>query len=189
MRPLWDRYYRDTDAIIYVVNASETSATNLHQSRLSFKQMCQNDALRRRVRCGLLIIVFANQLDVAYAEYDASIEKANNEREGRGISWNEDEEDDFVGGMATIKVEDGNDDGAGDVTKRVVDFHDLVTLFGFTHQKGDINNTTPIAAKGNNIFLFGGSAKSGEGVRAAMEFLVAHAKSYHLARQAAPSSR
>eukprot|EP00571_Detonula_confervacea_P009230 CAMPEP_0172321822 /NCGR_PEP_ID=MMETSP1058-20130122/44382_1 /TAXON_ID=83371 /ORGANISM="Detonula confervacea, Strain CCMP 353" /LENGTH=414 /DNA_ID=CAMNT_0013037421 /DNA_START=185 /DNA_END=1426 /DNA_ORIENTATION=+ len=102
MRPLWDRYYRDTDAIVYVVNAAEGNFTNLLQSRREFEKMCQHDALQRRVRCGLPILVFANQLDVAYKEYEASMEKANNERNGRGISWNSDEEDDFVGGMQTI---------------------------------------------------------------------------------------
>ena len=70
MRPLWERYYRDTDAIIYVVNAAETSITNLHQSRRDFEQMCNSDALQRRVRCGLPILIFANQLDVAYKEYE-----------------------------------------------------------------------------------------------------------------------
>ena len=55
MRPLWPRYYRDTDAIVYVVNAAETSVSNLHQSRREFTQMGQSDAVQRRVRSGLPI--------------------------------------------------------------------------------------------------------------------------------------
>ena len=192
MRPLWERYYRDTDAIIYVVNAAETSITNLHQSRRDFEQMCNSDALQRRVRCGLPILIFANQLDVAYKEYETSMEKANNdaERDGnnRCISWNADEEDDFVGGSPNNNAAKDDDDTDGNgVSKRVVEFQDLATLFGFPQHSisPSINRQPgiPVAHQGN-VFLFGGSAKTGEGVRAAIEYLVAHAKSYHLGRQA-----
>ena len=205
MRPLWDRYYRDTDAIIYVVNAAETSFTNLHQSILEYEKMMQNDAIQRRVHGGLPILILANQLDVTYGEYEASLQRANDEKNGRGISWNEDEEDDFVGGASSSSTtKDGDSDkseggDARDITKRVVDFHDLASLFGFTKRSiissddderqnlnsNIINNNSMVHSAGlRNVFLFGGSAKSGEGVRAAMEYLVAHAKSYHLARNA-----
>ena len=202
MRPLWERYYRDTDAIIYVVNAAETSISKLHQSRRNFEQMCNNDALQRRVRCGLPILIFANQLDVAYMEYEDSINKANSnssqEKNGqRGISWNADEEDDFVGGGTTnSKLPDAktsNDDNDNDeessISKRVVDFHDLAALFGFPqHSISSIcdevgGQSIPVAHQGN-IFLFGGSAKTGEGVRASMEFLTMAAKNYHIGIEA-----
>mmetsp|Transcript_37174 Transcript_37174/g.77860 ORF Transcript_37174/g.77860 Transcript_37174/m.77860 type:complete len:538 (+) Transcript_37174:69-1682(+) len=190
MRPLWERYYRDTDAVIYVVNAAETSLSNLLSSRREFEQMCQNDALSRRVKSGLPILIFANQLDVAYKEYGASMEKANNEKNGRGISWNADEEDDFVGGTASLTKNE--EDLAGGVSNRVVDFYDLVELFGFPQspslgEDSEGHSTDSITSdRLGNVFLFGGSAKSGEGVRAAMEYLVAHAKSYHLSRQVRP---
>mmetsp|Transcript_16311 Transcript_16311/g.25573 ORF Transcript_16311/g.25573 Transcript_16311/m.25573 type:complete len:191 (+) Transcript_16311:17-589(+) len=190
MRPLWERYYRDTDAVIYVVNAAETSLSDLLSSRREFEQMCQNDALSRRVKSGLPILIFANQLDVAYKEYGASMEKANNEKNGRGISWNADEEGDFVGG--TTSLTKNEEDLAGGVSNRVVDFHDLVELFGFPPspslgEDSEGHSTDSITSERlGNVFLFGGSAKSGEGVRAAMEYLVAHAKSYHLARQVRP---
>lgn len=184
MRPLWDRYYRDTDAVIYVVNAAETSFSNLLQSRLEFEQMYQHDALRRRVLCGLPIMIFANQLDVAYQEYDASMELANNEKDGRCISWNADEEDDFVGGNPSPSAKEEN---PRDVSKRAVAFHDLATLFGLPQDpstSGDTGRPNIVDGQADlgNVFMFGGSAKSGEGVRAAMEHLVASAKSYHLAR-------
>jgi len=203
MRPLWERYYRDTDAIIYVANAAETSISKLHQSRRNFEQMCNNDALQRRVRCGLPILIFANQLDVAYMEYEDSINKANSSNNSqqrndqRGISWNADEEDDFVGGGTTdSKLPDAktsNDDNDNDekssISKRAVDFHDLATLFGFPqHSISSIcdevgGQSIPVAHQGN-IFLFGGSAKTGEGVRASMEFLTMAAKDYHLGIEA-----
>ena len=208
MRPLWERYYRDTDAIIYVVNAAEQSIENLHQSRREFEHMCNNDALQRRVRCGLPILIFANQLDVAYQEYVDSMDKANgnsssSDRNGQSkqISWNADEEDDFVGGgkataqTASTSEKDEKEEDDGSISKRVVDFHDLATLFGFpkssipsTSEDGDLDDligqcATPVAHQGN-MFLFGGSAKSGEGVRAAMELLISHAKSYHLGKEA-----
>ena len=133
-------------------------------------------------------MIFANQLDVAYKEYGDGMEKLYNEKNGRGISWNDDEEDDFVGGSIPLTTNE-DEGGNGGVSNRVVDFHDLAELFGFPQTPslggGDgqgIDSTTP--AGPGNVFLFGGSAKSGEGVRAAMEYLVAHAKSYHLGKHA-----
>lgn len=149
--------------------------------------MCPNDALQRRVQSGLPILIFANQLDVAYKEYETSIQKSNNERNGRGISWNADEEDDFVGGMQTVTMED---EGANVVSRRALDFHDLAALFGFPQQSQTLEGDNGISLGNSvqtgmgNVFLFGGSAKSGEGVRAAMEYLVAHSKSHHLAKVA-----
>ncbi|KAL9187844.1 hypothetical protein ACHAXT_006222 [Thalassiosira profunda] len=181
MRPLWDRYYRDTDAVIYVVNAADTSFTGLLQSRLAFEDMCQHDTLRRRVLCGLPVLIFANQLDVAYREYDASLELAKNERDGRTISWNAEEEDDFVGGSPLQQI--AMDEGGAVVSKRAVDFHGLATLFGLLPTSASSGDKSGIASSGN-VFMFGGSVKSGEGVRAAMEHLVARSKTYHLQRLA-----
>lgn len=194
MRPLWERYYNDADAIVYVVNAAETSSAKLRQSRCAFERMYENDALHRRIRCGLPVLIFANQLDVAYQEYNDSIERANKHygKEGkngqrRGISWNDDEEDSFIGGIKGNTIDDDNPGDHGCISKRVVDFEDLATLFGFprhsTSEEGTNGHShVNCASNRGNIFLFGGSAKSGEGVRAAMEYLVAQARSYHLAR-------
>ena len=143
------------------------------------------------------------QLDVAYMEYEDSMNKANKNNNSqkrndqRGISWNADEEDDFIGGTTKNKLPDAkttsNDDNDDDeescISKRVVDFHDLATLFGFPqHSISSIcdevgGQSIPVAHQGN-IFLFGGSAKSGEGVRASMEFLTMAAKNYHLGIEA-----
>ncbi|EED93171.1 adp-ribosylation factor-related protein [Thalassiosira pseudonana CCMP1335] len=118
MRPLWERYYRDTDAIIYVVNSADPSLSNLEQSLIEFNQMCRNEVLQWKLSRGLPILIFANMLDVAYQEYDAIIERSN---------------------------------------------------------RCDENVSTRRGIR---------SAKSGEGVRAAMEYLVAHSKKYHLANNA-----
>ena len=213
MRPLWERYYSDTDAIIYVVNSAETSFDKLLHSRCEFKKMCENTVLKHQIQCGLPILIFANQLDLAYREYDLSMERAkgvgsgnlrshengNDRNCSRGISWNEEEEDNFVGSKRSIGNASQHLRQAGerkDITERVVDFHDLVTLFEVQTISSDVDICTADAAMTNvghdqivssccdkgNIFLFGGSAKSGEGVRAAIEYLVAHAKNYHLAR-------
>lgn len=188
MRPMWDRYYQDADAIIYVVDGAETSFSKLHKSRVVFERMCQNDAVRERARMGLPVMVFVNRLDVGYAEYEMGLRLANagsrKDDHGHRSSWTPDEEDDFVGG-AVIRPRPtvgGNiiDIGAM-VSSRVVDFEDLVALYGFPRPGRGLRNCTAAADRGN-LFLFGGSAKSGEGVRAAMEYLVAHAKRYYLAR-------
>jgi GTPase SAR1 family protein len=203
MRPLWERYYRDTDAIIYVVNSADPSLSNLEQSLIEFNQMCRNEVLQWKLSRGLPILIFANMLDVAYQEYDAIIERSNrcdeNVSTRRGISWNADEEDNFVGSgnqtQQTGKDGEGKDafDDDADVSKRALDFHDLVRYFGLKPQTLDATNSNHQNKASNinyqihnrgNVFLFGGSAKSGEGVRAAMEYLVAHSKKYHLANNA-----
>jgi hypothetical protein len=200
MRPLWERYYQDADAIIYVVNAAETSISKLRQARCAFERMYTNDVVHRRVRCGLPVLIFANQLDVAYQEYNDSLERANKTGEvkqqhqqhdvgQRGISWNADEEDNFIGGMKGNAINDGNVEDREGVSKRVVDFEGLATLYGFPRPtskvlEGSSNGRSHIqrASDRGNIFFFGGSAKSGEGVRSAIEYLVTQAKSQHLAR-------
>ncbi len=198
MRPLWERYYQDADAIIYVVNAAETSIAKLRQSRYAFEQMYANDVLHRRVRCGLPVLIFANQLDVAYKEYNDSLERANKTGEEqqqhqqqpdvgqRGISWNADEEDNFIGGMKGNAINDGTIVGDREgVSKRVVDLEGLATLFGFPRPTSNVlegSSNGQHASDRGNIFFFGGSAKSGEGVRSAIEYLVTQAKSQHLAR-------
>lgn len=210
MRPLWERYYADTDAIVYVVDAAETSFTNLLQSRREFEKMCNNAVLKERIECGLPILIFANKLDMAYREYDLSVERFNmvdsvasvkngkDDDYERGISWNPDEEDSFVGDAPKEKeTVNESDVGIDDISKRVIDFTDLVALFGLqslfprsTSTAEDPAKNKPletfvdsIAPVRGNIFLFGGSAKSGEGVRAAMEYLIAHSKCFHLAKQ------
>lgn len=175
MRPLWERYYRDADAIVYVVNCADTSLDNLEKSRSEFQQMCQNDVIERHCRAGLPILIFANQIDLAYREYGeaTAVNESNDNTNGIKNSWNADEEDDFVGGpgrLDSIPL-DETDTNAG----RALEFHDLAALFGLH----DIENNKNIP----NLLLFGGSAKSGEGVRASMEVLMAHAKKYHLGRR------
>lgn len=165
MRPLWERYYHDADAIVYVVNCADTSFINLEKARSEFQQLCQNDSIQRHCRAGLPILIFANQIDLAYREYEEAIGGLSNSK--REVSWNADEEDDFVGGGHNNVDKKGAKDG------RALEFHDLATLFGL-HDNNENNN---------NVFLLGGSAKSGEGVRAAMEVLMAHAKRYHLGRR------
>ena len=177
MRPLWERYYKDTDAIIYVVNAAEESFENLAVARSEFDKMVANETLHKRIQNGLPVLVFANQLDVAYREYQAGLERAICE-DGRGISWNADEEDKFVGGGSNDQAIDA--DGSKDeVSKRAVNFRDLSDYFRF----GESSKDNGVSSK-ENVFLFGGSARTGEGVRSAMEYLVAHAKSHYVATKA-----
>mmetsp|Transcript_25325 Transcript_25325/g.60218 ORF Transcript_25325/g.60218 Transcript_25325/m.60218 type:complete len:482 (+) Transcript_25325:245-1690(+) len=173
MRPLWERYYKDTDAIIYVVNAAEESFENLAVARSEFDKMVSNETLHKRIQNGLPVLVFANQLDVAYREYQAGLERATCQ-DGRGISWNADEEDSFVGGGSNDQEID-TDGSKDEVSKRAVDFGDLSDYFGF----GESSKDNGVSSKGS-VFLFGGSARTGEGVRSAMEYLVAHAKSHYL---------
>lgn len=189
MRPLWERYYKDTDAIIYVVDSSDGSFDNIQQSRNEFTKLCQNEVLKRRLERGLPLMIFANRIDVAYAEYDKAVKKANEADQKRQVSWNSDEEDAFVGGQQQASSEKKDDES--DVSSRALDYRDVLKLFGMTsssgiyHQNGNIdaairngnNSNNSVYSKGN-VFLFGGSAKSGEGVKSAMEYLVVQSKKH-----------
>jgi len=160
---------------MYVVNAAEESFDNLAVARSEFDKMVANETLHKRIQNGLPVLVFVNQLDVAYREYQAGLERATGQ-DGRGISWNADEEDNFVGGGSNDQTIDA--DGSKDeISKRAVDFRDLSDYFGF----GESSKDNGVTSK-ESVFLFGGSARTGEGVRSAMEYLVAHAKSHYLAR-------
>lgn len=201
MRPLWDRYYDDTDAIIYVVDGAETSFMKLQQSRAEFERLCQNDNIYQRSRdLGLPIMIFVNRLDVAYAEYDAGVAYAEYGNASKEIAKFKrraslEKKVNFVNethllpnslAMKNSNFDEDNDDDDDDcnetmVSKRVVDFDDLAILFGFPRVGQSLGSTIPSPDRGN-IFLFGGSAKSGEGVRAAMEYLVAHARTYNSTR-------
>jgi GTPase SAR1 family protein len=202
MRPLWDRYYDDTDAIIFVVDGAETSFSKLQQSRAEFERLCQNDAVHRRSRdLGLPIMIFVNRLDVAYCEYDAGVAYAEYDASKEIAKFKRraslEKKVDFVNGTHLMQQKNlarknsnkfvgDNDDDDDDcnvtmVSKRVVDFDDLAVLFGFPRAGRSLGSSIPSPDRGN-IFLFGGSAKSGEGVRAAMEYLVAHARTYNSTR-------
>ena len=202
MRPLWDRYYDDTDAIIYVVDGAETSFTKLQQSRAEFERLCQNENVYQRSRdLGLPIMIFVNRLDVAYSEYDAGVAYAEYGNASKEIAKFKrratlEKKVDFVNGTHLVQNvaiksnfdKDGDDDDDDDddcnvtmVSKRVVDFDDMAVLFGFPRAGRSLGSTASSPDRGN-MFLFGGSAKSGEGVRAAMEYLVAHARTYNSTR-------
>ena len=198
MRPLWERYYRDTDAIVYVIDSSDDNFNNIQQSRDEFIKLCENEVLKKRLERGLPLMIWANGLDLAYAEYDRAVEKANEADRKRQVSWNSDEEDAFVGGtqQESKSSEKANDEDC--VSERALDFGDLLRLFGMRSSQVLDANGSKISVdtfdnfaqcNGNNhnsmytkdnIFLFGGSAKSGEGVKSAMEYLVAQAKQHYL---------
>lgn len=183
IRPQQERYYRDTDAIIYVVNSSEISFDNIQQSRKEFKKLCQNEVLKRRLERGLPLMIFANGLDVAYGEQNRAVKKANEADQKRQVTWNTDEEDAFVGGKQ--QVSSYKKDEEAEVSNRALGYHDLLKLFGVSsapavhHQTSNLdpaqcngdNSINSMCTKGN-IFLFGGSAKSGEGVKSAVEYLL-----------------
>ena len=201
MRPLWERYYRDTDAIIYVIDASDDSLENVQQSRKEFVSFCQNPVIQNRLERGLPLLIFANKLDLAYGEYDRAVEKANEVDRKRQVSWNSEEEDAFVGNMSQLQTVEEKTDEEDDISKRALDFYDLLRLFGITPSQEGIgdednnnitigisdnaaqcngNNSNPTSSRDNNVFLFGGSAKSGEGVKSAIEYLVIQSKNYRL---------
>jgi hypothetical protein len=145
-------------------------------------------------------MICANRLDVAYGEYDRAVEKANKIDRGRQVSWNSDEEDAFVGVNDQQQTSDEKEDDEASVSSRAIDFCDLLRLFemtssqfidgngskittiGVSNNDAQCNNDScnPIHTRGN-IFLFGGSAKTGEGVKSAMEYLVTQSKKYRMA--------
>lgn len=200
MRPLWERYYGDADAIVFVVDASAKSKLNkMMEARAVYRHMRDDDALKETP-----ILIFANKMDeyndaqtIAsdnLSEHDnntktESVNGSNNETnefeevvvEGKKV-----EESQTVGSLSIIKlaqlfVSTGN-----------VQIHDILSLsdeefwereqrlqsLRLRNKDSKLHDQQILAdySFDDNAVLCGGSAKTGEGVRAAFDWLIPKAK-------------
>ena len=163
MRPLWERYYVGTDAIVFVIDCSPNATlAKLLEARALFRYMRDDEALH-----GVPVLIFANKID----EQEALAKHSEN-----GESKESDHINSFpgmIGKMSLVQIAE---------------------LF-FSPPRGSSSNP---ALNGNedelfqddmdqymysDIALCGGSAKTGEGIRVAFDWLIPKAKAVQKERQ------
>lgn len=180
MRPLWERYYSDADAIVFVVDASSKSKlSKLMEARAVYRFMRDDDALQNTPT-----LIFANKMD----EYNESNGKDN---EDDPID-NDDDDDDksrTLGSISVMKlaqlfVSTGNVHIQDILSLSDEEFWEreqkLMTL---RYRAGTIQNPNDNGYENDDhIVLCGGSAKTGEGVQAAFDWLIPRARDLRLYR-------
>mmetsp|Transcript_32774 Transcript_32774/g.43700 ORF Transcript_32774/g.43700 Transcript_32774/m.43700 type:complete len:382 (+) Transcript_32774:84-1229(+) len=144
MRPLWERYYADADAIVFVVDGTATKS-KLEESRDAFFQI-----LGKEVLDGVPILVFASKSDLM------------DERENDG-----DEEKGEVTAKGT-EDEEQNAQEQSSSQRECLSFEEMSQLFEL--------NLDGALETCHSITFRRGSAKTGEGVKAAFEWLIPRAK-------------
>lgn len=139
MRPMWERYYNDVDAVVYVVDVSPmTKVTKLMESRAFYRCMRDDESMAK-----LPVLIFANKTDTRQRKY----------------------------------FDDSNDNILNDTS-----LLDIASLF-LSAPRGSLSSDTigtPSVVVPNhdvedhqeNVAIFAGSAKTGEGVRSAFEWLI-----------------
>ena len=194
MRPLWERYYADADAIVFVVDASSKSRlSKLMEARAVFRFMRDDDALQNTPT-----LIFANKMD----EYNESNGKDNRHdsmdinqsihNNNNSNNNNDDDDDDesrTLGSISVMKlaqlfVSTGNVHIQDILSLSDEEFWEreqkLMTL---RYRAGTIQNTHDDEYQNDDhIVLCGGSAKTGEGVQAAFDWLIPRARDLRLYR-------
>lgn len=133
MRPMWERYYNDVDAVVYVVDVSPMAkVTKLMESRAFYRCMRDDESMSK-----LPVLIFANKTDTRQSQ----------------------------------SFDDSNDNMLNDTS-----LLDIAALF-LSSPRGsssDGSTSTSLSDHGHqdNVAIFSGSAKTGEGVRAAFEWII-----------------
>lgn len=155
MRNLWERYYNDIQGIIFVVDVSQhASVAKLMESRAFYRCMLDDESLKN-----VPILIFANKADDRTDRDGVSNLSQNGNAVGSindGDSVNTGRSDDDANSV-------GNDGGLlGDTS-----LLDIAELF-LSPPRGSPSSNADF----NNVALFVGSAKTGEGVKPAFEWLI-----------------
>ena len=160
MRNLWERYYKDIHGIAFVVDVScHASVAKLMEARAFYRCMLDDESLRN-----VPILIFANKMDERVVDGSDDVvnggndnaddmnEGNENSEQGQNINGNGNEVDDVLydGGVL------------GDTS-----LLDIAELF-LSPPRGSPTSNFNF----NNVAMFAGSAKSGEGVRPAFEWLI-----------------
>lgn len=162
MRPLWERYYKDVDGIIYVVDISPTCpVSKLMESRAMYNCMRDDEGT-----VGVPILIFGNDKGDAAA--------------------------------STLPEQEEEGEPSSKVPPAVVgdtSLLDITSLFlspprglsGLEHQQ---HHSSVQCGIQENVAFFAGCAQTGEGVRAATEWLIrrsAHCRKKGGRRMSAPA--
>mmetsp|Transcript_26276 Transcript_26276/g.37659 ORF Transcript_26276/g.37659 Transcript_26276/m.37659 type:complete len:330 (-) Transcript_26276:201-1190(-) len=187
MRPLWERYYNDCDGLVFVVEASMfykngeieevstgdssskfvTTKSRLHETKDELNKILQDEGLR-----DVPILIFVNKLDQVLSQHQ---QYQGHEEEDLNEFW-ADELCECVmqrlGLYTTVSNADCSSSKANGEEMAVVngDRNSLEQL-----EEGSLNVLARLAHPGG-IEVYVGSAKTGQGVRVAMEWLVQTAR-------------
>jgi len=151
IRPMWDRYYSDVDAIAYIVDISPNSSVpRLMESRASYRCMRDNDEL-----AGLPILIFGNKYDKQHTIHDS-----NRQLDVKDETLNDDRND-----------EECNHPQLGILNEETLT--SVAGLFLYA-QNGSSTSDDPNDHDyfDDDTAFFAGSAKTGEGVRSAFQWLI-----------------
>lgn len=194
MRPLWERYYNDCDGLVFVVEASMfyqngeieevstedssskfvTTISRLHETKDELNKILQDECLR-----DVPILIFVNKLDQVLSR-DQQCQ--GHEEEDLNEFW----EDDLCEcvmqrlGLCTIVSNADGSSSKANGEKVVVVNGDRNSLEQL--EEGSLNVAGRPAHPGG-IEVFVGSAKTGQGVRVAMEWLVQTARATPISLQ------
>lgn len=132
MRPMWERYYNDVDAVVYVVDVSPMAkVTKLMESRAFYRCMRDDESMSK-----LPVLIFANKTDTRQSQC----------------------------------FDDSNENILNDTS-----LLDIAALF-LSSPRGSSSDVSVASLTDHgdqdNVAIFSGSAKTGEGVRAAFEWII-----------------
>lgn len=159
MRNLWERYYKGIHGVAFVVDVSQhASVAKLMEARAFYRCMLDDEMLRN-----VPILIFANKIDEREDRDDNQDEnengKSNSDQEKDATSSNNGNVDMKEAAVGTGAIDGG---ALGDTS-----LLDIAELF-LSPPRGSPTSNFNF----KNVAMFAGSAKSGEGVRPAFEWLI-----------------
>ena len=138
MRPMWERYYNDVDAVVYVVDVSPMAkVTKLMESRAFYRCMRDDEAMAK-----VPVLIFANKTDTRQRRFSYE-----------------------------------HDDDSNDNMLKETSLLDIAELFLSAPRGSSLSCSSTSSflshhGHEDNVEMFAGSAKTGEGVRDAFEWLI-----------------
>ena len=161
-RPMWDRYYSDVDAIAFIVDISPNSSVpRLMESRASYRCMRDNDELE-----GLPILIFGNKYDKQHTIHDSN----------RQLDVEDETLDD-----------DRNDEECNHPQLGILNEETLTSVAGlFLYAQNGSNTSDDPNDRDyfdDDTAFFAGSAKTGEGIRSAFQWLISTAMKVRMETQ------
>lgn len=167
MRPLWDRYYQDINAITFVIDVSPNcSVSKLMEARAFYRCMRDEEILNQ-----VPILIFANKMDmrreVDINGVDGTMKNGEDSDESQHEHANSDSNED----TGEIQQEQDQSMILGDTS-----LLDIAELF-LSHPKAggskrDLLSKLDHVNMDENVAFFVGSAKTGEGVKVAFDWLI-----------------
>jgi len=156
MRPIWERYYKDVQGIVYVVDISSTCAVSkLMESRAMYNCMRDEEGTE-----GVPILIFGN---------DKGLDECDNSSE--------------INSSTPHRIPQEEEADAASAVVGDTSLLDITALFlspprGLSGVQQHHHHSSMQCGLQENVAFFAGSAKTGEGVRAAFEWLIR--RSVHL---------